>query len=610
MKKRLFLAMVAAMIGATSLLAADVLINETNFPDAAFRNFLKWQAYGKDGKLTDDEIASVTTIIIQDGGIASLKGIEHFTSLELLDVTFNELTSLDLSQNKKLQTLRCSYNKLTSLDLSQNKKLKDIKIMRNQINSENMLTLMNSLPLGPGELDATDKVDDSLIEEMGYTEGNIFNEEHVKAAYGRRWTPYYYKDDYTSRQPYDRLIPVNERTFPDKNFRQIVIDGLGNLLTEEILSKSYRFRINQRLIYDLTGIEYFTEMEELSCYSNYLTSLDLSKNTKLKYLNCDGNNFTSLDLSKNTKLKELSCAYTDLTSLDLSKNTDLEVLDCSHMYNLTDLDVSKNTALTTLVCPENDFTSLDVSMNTKLETLDCSDNKITSLDLSKNVKLKTLTCQNNEITDLDLSKNILLEELDCNYNQLETLYFPNNALLKVVDCRYNKIRSLDLSNATDLQYLYCYNNELVLLDVSNCTSLVELRCGENWLPSIYLSNNSKLQTIHCYENRIKSAKMTQLIESLPNLTGRINVISDENENNEFTDEHIQAAYAKGWTPCYYTTGIGWQAFPRNSTPTTIAAPEAEASATDTDAPSYNVRGQRVGNDYKGVGIVNGKKVIR
>ena len=30
---------------------------------------------------------------------------------------------------------------------------------------------------------------------------------------------------------------------------------------------------------------------------------------------------------------------------------------------------------------------------------------------------------------------------------------------------------------------------------------------------------------------------------------------------------------------------------------------------DDDAPRYNMNGQRVGNDYKGVVIVNGKKKV-
>jgi len=40
-------------------------------------------------------------------------------------------------------------------------------------------------------------------------------------------------------------------------------------------------------------------------------------------LDCGSNQLTSLDVSKNTKLRELKCGYNKLTSLDVSKNTHL-----------------------------------------------------------------------------------------------------------------------------------------------------------------------------------------------------------------------------------------------------------------------------------------------
>ena len=42
---------------------ADVTINETNFPDVNFRNYLLSQSYGKDGMLTDEEIAQIKGIL-------------------------------------------------------------------------------------------------------------------------------------------------------------------------------------------------------------------------------------------------------------------------------------------------------------------------------------------------------------------------------------------------------------------------------------------------------------------------------------------------------------------------------------------------------------------
>lgn len=193
-------------------------------------------------------------------------------------------------------------------------------------------------------------------------------------------------------------IPINSTHFPDANFLKYVekiidTDHSGTLSQEER---------NATVIYvlgmgikDLTGIEFFPELENLDCKNNNLTRLDVSKNTKLTKLYCEFNQLTGLDLSKNTALTELNCQVNQLTSLDLSKNTALTKLDCA-LNPLTSLDVSNNTALTYLDCNYNQLTSLDLSQNTALTKLGCHDNQLTSLDLSKNTALDTLDCSGNK----------------------------------------------------------------------------------------------------------------------------------------------------------------------------------------------------------------------
>ena len=98
------LAPVAAMAEGTE----DVQINETNFPDAKFRDYVQSELASGRNFLTKDEIASVTTIDVCVQDISDLTGIEHFTALEELDCSYNNLTSLDVSKNTELKTLDCS----------------------------------------------------------------------------------------------------------------------------------------------------------------------------------------------------------------------------------------------------------------------------------------------------------------------------------------------------------------------------------------------------------------------------------------------------------------------------------------------------------------------
>ena len=200
-------------------------------------------------------------------------------------------------------------------------------------------------------------------------------------------------------------IPVNGTTFPDSNFRDLVSADFdknsdGFLSAAEIGAVT-DIRCRWRCIASLKGIEYFTSLQTLDCYSNQLTSLDLSANTALTTLNCGNNWLSFLNVTSNTALTNLDCYNNELTSLELSANTALTSLDCSK-NQLTSLDLSANTALTTLYCNNNQLDSLDVSKNAALISLNCRGNQLTSLDLSQNTALEWLYCDNNHLTSLDI----------------------------------------------------------------------------------------------------------------------------------------------------------------------------------------------------------------
>ncbi|KAK3604916.1 hypothetical protein CHS0354_000579 [Potamilus streckersoni] len=173
------------------------------------------------------------------------------------------------------------------------------------------------------------------------------------------------------------LTVSNHFYIPDANFRNKLkgiaaanktswfsnIDDKENVLD---ITKANEFTgnldVNTSSITNLSGIEYFTAITTLYCYSNQLTSLDVSKNVALTTLDCSINQMQSLDVSKNVALTTLWCYSNQLQSLDVSKNEALTSLYCN-TNQLTSLDVSKNEALTSLYCNTNQLTSLDVSNN-------------------------------------------------------------------------------------------------------------------------------------------------------------------------------------------------------------------------------------------------------
>ena len=113
--------------------SAGVAIDDTNFPDANFRTVVKKFDTNQDSSLSDTEIAAVKKINCSNKGITNLKGIEYFTSLNILLCTDNQLTALDVSENTALTELDCRFNKLTALDVSKNTALTKLYCNENRL---------------------------------------------------------------------------------------------------------------------------------------------------------------------------------------------------------------------------------------------------------------------------------------------------------------------------------------------------------------------------------------------------------------------------------------------------------------------------------------------
>ena len=301
-------------------------------------------------------------------------------------------------------------------------------------------------------------------------------------------------------------VSINETNFPDANFRTVVkeydTDKDENLSRAEIEAVK-EIKCYYKDIRSLTGIEYFTALQTLECYSNQLTSLDISGNTALKSLDCAKNQLAALDVSQNTALESLDCADNQLTTLDVNRNTALKSLDCAK-NQLTSLDVSRNTALESLNCADNQLTALDISQNTALESLICAGNKLTALNVSRNATLKFLNCSTNELTELNVDQNAALNTLNCLNNRLTSLDVSLNLNLQDLNCAKNKLAALDVQKNTALESLYCGYNQLTVLDVGQNRSLDSLSCENNLLTSLNVSQNTRLNLLLCFNNHLTS----------------------------------------------------------------------------------------------------------
>ena len=116
----------------------EIEINEENFPDPFFRNYVKTLPGAEDGKFTKQELDTIEYVDLQGNGapvLYTLEGIEYFENLNTLNITGTELESVDLSKNKKLSDLTVGDNKLKYLDLSNNPELSNLYCCFEQLTS-------------------------------------------------------------------------------------------------------------------------------------------------------------------------------------------------------------------------------------------------------------------------------------------------------------------------------------------------------------------------------------------------------------------------------------------------------------------------------------------
>ena len=274
-------ALLAALLPAAAQ-AEGVTIDETNFPDAAFREYVE-RVCDSDGNkvLSAEEIGKVESMMLVAGWttvskIESLKGIEYFTALTRLYCYNNALTELDVSKNTALTDLNCANNALTALDVTQNTALTRLNCANNALTALNVSqnTALTDLNCSCNALTELDVSKNTALTSL-ICQNNALTELNVS-----------------------------------KNTALTNLDCSINKLTALDVTKN-------------------TALTTLACHHTALTALDVSKNTALTNLYCSDNALTALDVSKNTALTRLYCDSNALTALDLSQNTKLTYLDCS-----------------------------------------------------------------------------------------------------------------------------------------------------------------------------------------------------------------------------------------------------------------------------------------
>jgi len=229
-----------------------------------------------------------------------------------------------------------------------------------------------------------------------------------------------------------------------------------------------RLRVHSQDISSLEGIQDFTNLEELFCFDNQLTSMNVTQNEYLQYLWCTSNQLTNLNVTQNQNLERLIFLENQLTSIDVTQNLQLEKLSF-YGNQLLSLDVTQNPNLEELSCSSNQLTSLNVTQNPNLEKLTCWNNQISSLDLSQNPNLVDLSLGNNALISLDISQS----------PNLEKLWFSNNQLLINLNIKNGNNQNMTRLWVNDNPNLICIQvDDVVYANNQDCDN--NNWCKDDW----------------------------------------------------------------------------------------------------------------------------------
>ena len=229
-------------------------------------------------------------------------------------------------------------------------------------------------------------------------------------------------------------VVLNEENFPDTNFRAALALKFGvnegDEITEGMIAVTTNISVQHKAISDLTGIEHFTSLTKLDCFSNQIksaamdvlmASLPTVNNGELYVIDTrdenEGNICTKVQVAV-AKAKGWK-VYNNSNGYPYGGNYDAYEGSLS-LHSMIFPDSNFRTALAEIL-NINEGDVISESMVAATKELDVSGRSITDLTgIEIFSALKSLDCSNNQLTTLDISKGeyILIYHKRCGCNYL------------------------------------------------------------------------------------------------------------------------------------------------------------------------------------------------
>jgi Leucine-rich repeat (LRR) protein len=539
----------------------------TTIPDANFEAALNVLGYDDllgDGQVPTSFINTVTNLNVSSANIADLTGIEDFTALEQLDVTSNDLISLDVANNNALFNIAAAGNNIDTLNLGSNTNYTSLILSGNNLTSFDAtnLTVLQTLNLSNNSLTTIDISGLTQLAMLNLSNNNLTsldfstttglveiylnNNElvslNLRNGDNGSMTDISVEDNSglncvlvddedivnTATVDFDQQTTFSS-TFcdytliPDANFEARLealgyddISGDGQVPTELIEGVS-SLDIDAQNITDLTGIEDFAALDELYADDNNITAVDFSNNTLLRRLFLRNNSIAVLDLTANSRIQRLLVENNGMTDLNVTGLTNLDSFFAAG-NNLTSLDLSSNTRMKILGLGSNNLSFLNMRNG--------NNGNITIWQTVNNPNLTCVLVDDVAYADANFTNRdpqTIYSDTFCRYTQIPDLAFetalanlgyddttadgqvPTALIEGITSLDVSSLGIVDMTGIEDflaLQILDASANDIESLNLSTLTALTQILVQNNELTSFNIKNgnNTNINSLNATGN--------------------------------------------------------------------------------------------------------------
>ncbi|EDN9576258.1 LPXTG cell wall anchor domain-containing protein [Listeria monocytogenes] len=322
-------------VKAATLATPPAPINQI-FPDADLAEGIRavLQKASVTDVVTQEELESITKLVVAGEKVASIQGIEYLTNLEYLNLNGNQITDISpLSNLVKLTNLYIGTNKITDISALQNlTNLRELYLNEDNISDISPLanlTKMYSLNLGANH----NLSDLSPLSNMTGLNYLTVTESKVKDV-----TPIANLTDlYSLSLNYNQIEDISPlASLTSLHYFTAYVNQITDITPVANMTRLNSLKIGNNKITDLSPLANLSQLTWLEIGTNQISYINAVKDlTKLKMLNVGSNQISDISVLNN--LSQLNSLFLNNNQLG---NEDMEVI--GGLTNLTTLFLSQN----------------------------------------------------------------------------------------------------------------------------------------------------------------------------------------------------------------------------------------------------------------------------